>query len=76
MQAKIGKITEHWRGVNSSAPVGIDGDYYINSNDNGYYVYYSGGWNLVGTAILSTGILLENGDYMLLETEDIILQES
>ena len=70
---------DHWRGVSATEPDGVEGDYYINSVDNGYYIYYNGGWSLVATTIppvTTTGILLESGDYLLLETGDIILKES
>jgi hypothetical protein len=70
---------DHWRGVSATEPEGVEGDYYINSVDNGYYIYYNGGWSLVATTIppiTTTGILLESGDYLLLETGDIILKES
>jgi len=67
---------KHFLGAFSSAPDAIDGDLYINTSDNGYYIYGGGIWWLIATltpsgtityrVLLETGdnLLLENGDYM------------
>lgn len=51
----------------------VEGQEYINSSDNGWYVYYGGTWNLVFTfgAPVSSYILFENSDRMLMENGDL-----
>lgn len=68
----------NFRGVLSSAPSGNDGNTYINSSDNGYYIYYGGAWQLIATLTpaASSKMLLETGDRILLETGDFALLES
>lgn len=59
-----------FQGVSSSSPSSPqEGWTYINSGDNGYYIYYSGSWQLLHT--LTAGalslLLQEIGDYLLQE---------
>lgn len=66
----IEKLSDDFKGLLASAPAGaLEGWRYINSGDNGYYIYYGGTWQLLHTltpAVLSF-LLLEIGDYILLE---------
>lgn len=59
-----------FQGVSASAPSSPqEGWTYINSGDNGYYIYYGGGWQLLHTltpASLSF-LLQEIGDFLLQE---------
>ena len=58
--------------VLASAPTGQEGLTYINSSDNGYYIYYGGTWQLLHTLTPAQlyYLLLEDGFTMLLETSD------
>jgi len=63
-----------FRGILAAAPSSpTEGWTYINSGDNGYYIYYSGSWQLLHT--LTAGavsyILFENSDRMLMENGDL-----
>lgn len=65
-------------GVSSSAPSSAqNGNTYINSTDNGYYVYW-GSWQLIGTLTPPTGsfLLLEDGTEILLEDSTELVLES
>lgn len=67
-----------FRGVLAAAPTGPEeGWTYINSGDNGYYIYYGGTWQLLHTltAGAASYILLENGDRLLFENGDLGLLE-
>lgn len=62
-----------FRGVLATAPSNpIDGWTYVNSGDNGYYIYYGETWQLLHTLTPAAleFLLLETGDFMLLETGD------
>jgi hypothetical protein len=62
---------QYFKGVLASAPSSpIEGWTYINSVTNGYYIYYSGSWQLIATL---TPAALE---FLLLETNDILLLET
>lgn len=62
-------------GTLSSAPsTATDGQTYLNSTNDSYYVWYSGAWQLVATFSVSNSfLLLETGDFILLETGDKII---
>lgn len=63
-----------FRGVLSSAPSGpSEGWTYINSTDDGYYIYYGGSWQLLHTLTPPAAdyILFENSDRMLMENGDL-----
>lgn len=53
----------NFMGLYATAPYGYDGYFYINTVDNGYYVYYGDAWQLLHTLTPSMvdHILLENG---------------
>ena len=61
---------QYYQGVLASPPSGpIEGWTYINSGDNGYYIYYGGAWQLIATltpAALNF-LLLEDGTTLLKE---------
>jgi len=65
-------------GIFASAPSNPEeGNTYINSTDNGYYIFYGGTWQLLHTLTPSTPffLLLEDGFYLLQEdTGKLILQ--
>lgn len=69
-----------FQGVMASAPSNpVDGWTYINSGNNGYYIYYGGSWQLLHTLIVSglSYIIQELGDYILQEDgSSKIVQES
>lgn len=59
-----------FQGVSASAPSGpVEGWTYINSGDNGYYIYYGGTWQLLHTLTAAglSFLLQENGDFILQE---------
>jgi hypothetical protein len=63
-----------FRGVSASAPTSPEeGWTYVNSGDNGYYIYYGGTWQLLHTLTPATlyELLLETGgtDSILLESD-------
>jgi hypothetical protein len=64
-----GKST--FRGVLASAPSGPqEGWTYINSGDNGYYIYYGGSWQSLHT------LTPEAVEYLLMEDGGSLLQEN
>ncbi len=60
--------------VAATAPAGAtEGQQYINSGDNTIYIYYSGSWQSTGITLTPAALeylLLETGDFFLLETGD------
>lgn len=60
----------YFRGVSASEPSSPEeGWTYINSSDNGYYIYYGETWQLLHTLTPATL------SFLLLETGDILLKE-
>ena len=62
-----------FKGVLGAAPIGpSEGWSYVNSADNGYYMYYASTWQLLHTLIPSElfSLLLETGDALLKEDGD------
>lgn len=62
----------------ATAPSGPKEGYtYINSVDNGYYIYYGGAWQLLHTLTPAAleYLLLESGNFFLLETGDKLAVE-
>lgn len=68
----------NFKGVSGSAPSSPDqGWTYINSGNNGYYIYYGLTWQLLHTLIATTSfMLLESGDILLLESGDKLVLEA
>ena len=70
---------DSFRGIFPAAPANPqEGWFYINSSNNGYYVFYSGQWQLIATltpAALNY-LLLETADHILLETGDKLALEA
>lgn len=68
----------YFRGVSASEPTSpVEGWTYINSGDDGYYIYYGGTWQLLHTLTGASDsfLLLEDGFIVLLETGDkLVLQ--
>lgn len=67
-----------FRGVLSSAPSSpSEGWTYINSTNDGYYIYYGGTWQLLHTLTPGTAsyILMENSDIFTFENNDRALLE-
>ena len=67
-----------FRGVLGTAPSAPqEGWTYINSSDNGYYIYFGSAWQLLHTLTPAAleFLLLENGDTLLLENGDKIAKE-
>ena len=64
----------NFQGVLVSAPSSPEeGWTYINSTDDGYYIYYCGTWQLLHTLVCAHDfLLLETGDYILKEDGDKI----
>lgn len=57
-------------GIYALAPANpVDGNMYINSGDNGLYIYYGSSWQLLHTLTPPTlsFLLLEDNSYLLLE---------
>ncbi len=71
--------TNSFRGVSVSPPSSPEtGWTYIDSTDHGFYIYYSGTWQLLHTLVAAAPefILLETGDIILLETGDKLTLEA
>jgi hypothetical protein len=64
----------NFQGVLAAAPSSPqEGWTYINSGDDGYYIFYCGTWQLLHTLVCSHDFfLLETGDYLLKEDGDKI----
>lgn len=59
-----------FKGVLASAPsTPLEGWTYINSGDNGYYIYYGETWQLLHTLTPAAleFLLMETGEFLLLE---------
>lgn len=69
--------TGNFQGVLPVAPSNPEeGWTYINSSDNGYYIYYCGAWQLITTLVcVNDLLLLETGDFILKEDGDKIFLE-
>ena len=70
-----------FHGLLASAPSGpAEGWTYINSGDDGYYIYYGGTWQLLHTLTPATPggfILLEDGFFLLQEDDTSkVIQEA
>jgi hypothetical protein len=69
----------NFRGVSATAPSSPqEGWTYIDSDDNGYYIYYGESWQLLHTltpAALNF-LLLESGDILLKEDGDKLALQS
>lgn len=60
-----------FRGVLSSEPANpVQGWWYVNSSDNGYYIYYGVTWQLLATLIPAANVNLTNEDLTDLTNED------
>jgi hypothetical protein len=63
--------TNVFRGVLADAPSDPEqGWWYVNSGDNGYYVYYGVSWQLLATLIPAANVDLTNEDLSTLTNED------
>jgi len=74
-----GSGSGNFQGVLASAPSNPEeGWTYINSGDNGYYIYYGGTWQLLHTLTPATAsyFLLEDGFYFLYEDTGKLILES
>ena len=68
-----GVTSDDFLGIFASAPsLPEEGQRYINSGDNGLYIYYGGAWQLLHTLTPATlsYLLLEDDSILLLETGD------
>ena len=67
----------NFQGVLAAAPSNpSEGWTYINSGDNGYYIYYCGDWQLLHTLVCADEfLLLETGDFFLKEDGNKIILE-
>ena len=61
----------YFRGVLSVEPTTpIDGWTYINSSDNGYYIYYGGSWQLLHTlTAAAASFLLQEDNFFILQED-------
>ena len=68
----------NFQGVLPSAPSGpSEGWTYINSGDNGYYIYFCGAWQLIVQLTCQDAfLLLEDGSFVLYEdgTSRLVLE--
>lgn len=64
-------------GTFAVAPVSAqNGNTYLNSTSNTYWVWFAGGWQLLATFSISNSfLLLESADYILLESGDKLVLE-
>lgn len=60
--------------ISNPDPVGVEGKLTINSSTNEMKVYYSGQWIVLHTLnVINSLMLMETGDFLLLETGDKII---
>lgn len=68
----------NFQGVLATAPLNPqEGWTYINSGNNGYYIYFCGTWQLLATLVCADQfLLLEDGGFILLEDGGKIILEN
>ncbi len=64
--------------VQADAPAGVQGQLWLDTDDNTLYVFVNGSWIAIsgGGGVVVDGVLLnENGDYFILENDDYLATE-